>query len=216
MINLRSVNALRGLLRFTQMQTFASPLVANNYFAFAFMQLFERNKRPQELDPIFKRETKMKGHIKSKAIKVHSPKLNENPRKQKQKLKNHKGLLKRIKIVHLAIVRSALDGTECSNSSPQAPGISTDTKAEPISSGREGQDTCTKPIWTRLRNWCPTSRESHSSRDTDLYTQLDCHHLLHNHQPLLPCRLLLLLSIDLLHLVLDVDGMIFGLIAERV
>jgi hypothetical protein len=35
----------------------------------AFMQLFERNKTPGELDHSFKRVTKLKGHLKSRARK---------------------------------------------------------------------------------------------------------------------------------------------------
>lgn len=76
-----------------------SPFLHVPIYNFAFMQLFERTKTPAELDPIFKRQTKMKGHIKSTAIKEHSPKLNTKARAQKQRLKNHKGLLKRVKIV---------------------------------------------------------------------------------------------------------------------
>ena len=76
-----------------------SPLIHVPIYNFAFMQLFERTKTPAELDPIFKRQTKMKGHIKSKAIKEYSPKLNTKARAQKQRLKNHEGLLKRVKIV---------------------------------------------------------------------------------------------------------------------
>lgn len=65
----------------------------------AFMQMFERIKTPAELSPVFKRVTKEKGHLKSKARKDFSNKLNTRVRTQKQRLKNHKGLLKRIKIV---------------------------------------------------------------------------------------------------------------------
>ncbi len=74
----------------------------------------------------------MKGHIKSKALKSYSKKLNKNVRKQKQKLKNHKGLLKRIKIVLILLDRLALDGIESSNFNHLDPNICTDTKAEPI------------------------------------------------------------------------------------
>ena len=74
----------------------------------------------------------MKGHIKSKALKSYSKKLNTNVRKQKQKLKNHKGLLKRIKIVLIHIVRLALDGIESSNFNRPDPSICTGTKAELI------------------------------------------------------------------------------------
>ena len=70
-------------------------------YSMAFMQLFERNKTPAELSPVFKRETKQKGHLKHKNMKNYSNKLNKQVRKPKQKLKNHKGLLKRVKIVHL-------------------------------------------------------------------------------------------------------------------
>lgn len=68
-------------------------------YNFAFMQLFEKNKKPEELNSVFKRQTTQKGHIKSKAQKSYSTKLNESAKKQSQKLKNHKGLLKRVKIV---------------------------------------------------------------------------------------------------------------------
>lgn len=76
-----------------------SPLLQTPLYSFALMQLFERNKLPGELDPAFKRETKMKGHLKFKSRKVYSKKLNTRVRTQKQRLKNHKGLLSRVKIV---------------------------------------------------------------------------------------------------------------------
>lgn len=100
MISLRSLAALKPALALPRL--FAPSLLHCARFDFAFMQLFERNKRPDELDPIFKRATKLKGHLKSKATKQFSKKLNTNVRRQKQKLKNHKGLLKRIKIVVLS------------------------------------------------------------------------------------------------------------------
>lgn len=99
MISLRALTAFKGALGLPRL--LAPSLLQGPRFQFAFMQLFERNKRPDELDPIFKRATKLKGHLKSKATKHFSKKLNTNVRRQKQKLKNHKGLLKRIKIVSL-------------------------------------------------------------------------------------------------------------------
>ena len=81
---------------------------------------------------MFKRETKLKGHLKSKATKDYSKKLNMNVRRQKQKLKNHKGLLKRIKIVSIQPLRSVPAGIGASNSSPQAVAISAATKLRPI------------------------------------------------------------------------------------
>lgn len=58
----------------------------------------------------------MKGHLKSRSTKSYSNKLNTvSVRKPKQKLKNHKGLLKRIKIVTMLIFRLVLAGTESSN-----------------------------------------------------------------------------------------------------
>lgn len=52
-----------------------------NKFNFAFMSLFENNKTPGELDPVFKRKTKLKGHLKfKKNSQVVSPKKNENRR----------------------------------------------------------------------------------------------------------------------------------------
>jgi len=75
-----------------------------NTFNFAFMSLFEKNKSPGELDQVFKRKTKLKGHVKfKKNSQVVSPKLNPKRKDQKVKLANHKGLLKRIKIVILSI-----------------------------------------------------------------------------------------------------------------
>jgi hypothetical protein len=103
----------------------------------------------------------MKGHLKSKAIKSYSKKLNTNVRKQKQKLKNHKGLLKRIKIVPLILVRWALDGIENSNFNLQDPSIFTDIKAEPTSLESVELDTCIRPILTRLRSSSLTIRENH-------------------------------------------------------
>jgi hypothetical protein len=81
---------------------------------------------------VFKRETKLKGHLKSKATKNYSKKLNTNVRRQKQKLKNHKGLLKRIKIVIIQPLRSVPAGIDASNSSPQAVAICAATKHRPI------------------------------------------------------------------------------------
>ena len=68
-------------------------------FPVTFMKLFEKNKSPAELSPVFKRQTKQKGHVKYKNQKKFSNKLNKQVRKPKQRLKNHKGLLKRVKIV---------------------------------------------------------------------------------------------------------------------
>lgn len=89
-----------------------------NKFNFAFMALFEQNKKPAELDPAFKRKTKLKGHIKHKKnSQVVSTKLNEHRREQKSKLANHKGLLKRIKIVNIfLIIRLVQDGIVNSSS----------------------------------------------------------------------------------------------------
>lgn len=89
-----------------------------NKFNFAFMSLFENNKPKGELDPVFKRKTKLKGHLKfKKNDQVVSPKLNEKIRQQKSKLANHKGLLKRIKIVNFFIkIRLVQDGIVNSSS----------------------------------------------------------------------------------------------------
>ncbi len=67
---------------------------------------------------MFKRKTKLKGHVKNKKnSQVVSPKLNDNRRQQKTKLANHRGLLKRIKIVILYFeVRLVQDGTGNSSS----------------------------------------------------------------------------------------------------
>jgi len=45
------------------------------------MSLFENNKPKGELDPVFKRKTTLKGHLKfKKNTQVVSPKLNEKRR----------------------------------------------------------------------------------------------------------------------------------------
>jgi hypothetical protein len=131
MINLRPVLALRGIFRALKFGLPAPALAFAPAYSFAFMQLFEKNKRPHELDPIFKRETKLKGHLKSKATKNYSKKLNTNVRKQKQKLKNHKGLLKRIKIVAMGLCRWVRAGTGSSSSNRRVLGTCTATRAEP-------------------------------------------------------------------------------------
>lgn len=73
----------------------------------------------------------MKGHLKSRSSKHHSNKLNTlSVRKPKQKLKNHKGLLKRIKIVGLRVYRLDLVGIDNSNFSLQVKVISEETRVE--------------------------------------------------------------------------------------
>lgn len=109
MITFKRVLATARL--FSRMQSSVVPSVGsfmgltyNNKFNFAFMSLFENNKTPGELDPVFKRKTKLKGHVKfKKNNQVVSPKLNPKRKDQKAKLKNHRGLLKRIKIVFIYI-----------------------------------------------------------------------------------------------------------------
>lgn len=81
-------------------------LMQRNSFSFAFMSLFENNKTPGELDPAFKRKTKLKGHAKHKRNNgIVSPKLNSKVKEQKVKLSNHKGMLKRIKIVIFYLIK---------------------------------------------------------------------------------------------------------------
>jgi hypothetical protein len=76
-----------------------------NMYNFAFMSLFENNKSPGELNHVFKRVTKLKGHKKfKKNNNIESPKLNPNRSVQKTSLKNHRGLLKRIKIVRFILI----------------------------------------------------------------------------------------------------------------
>lgn len=132
MLALRNITAPRFILGLARTAGLCGGLAPVPAFGFAFMQLFERNKRPEELSPVFKRETKLKGHLKSKATKFYSKKLNTNVRKQKQKLRNHKGLLKRIKIVRMGIARLARDGIGGSNSSHLDRVICTVIKVGPI------------------------------------------------------------------------------------
>jgi hypothetical protein len=68
--------------------------------SFAIMKLFESPKKPEELSPVFKKPERLKGHLRAKDRKGYiSPKLNPKVREKKKRLKNHKGMLKRIKIV---------------------------------------------------------------------------------------------------------------------
>ena len=92
---------IKNLLRIGSIaRPFLTPgLIQKPLYSMAFMQLFEKNKTPAELSPVFKRETKKKGHVQFKGRKNFSKKLNTQVRIPKQKLKNHKGLLKRVKIV---------------------------------------------------------------------------------------------------------------------
>lgn len=55
MINLRSIVAIRNLIRMAYAPQSACGLTFNTNYNFAFMQLFEKNKRPEELSPVFKR-----------------------------------------------------------------------------------------------------------------------------------------------------------------
>lgn len=99
MISIRNLFKFSSTIQFAKNFTTKPTIFYRLNYGMAFMQLFERTKTPAELDPSFKRITKLKGHLKSKATKKYSKKLNTNVRKQKVSLKNHKGLLKRIKIV---------------------------------------------------------------------------------------------------------------------
>jgi hypothetical protein len=74
-------NALKGgVQQLTQTVLTGHRLTFAPVYSMAFMQLFERNKTPAELDHSFKRITKLKGHLKSAARKVYSNKLNTNVR----------------------------------------------------------------------------------------------------------------------------------------
>ena len=68
------------------------------------------------MSPVFKRVVKEKGHLQSKARKNYSKKLNPKVKTQKQRLKNHKGLLKRVKIVTDLLYRWDPDGIDSLNS----------------------------------------------------------------------------------------------------
>ena len=112
--------AIKNLLKASSVLT--NPLLMRSLvyvptYNVAFMQLFEKHKRPAELHPIFKRVVKEKGHLKSKGRKIYSKKLNTKVKTQKQRLKNHKGLLKRVKIVSVLLDRLVQDGTESLSSS---------------------------------------------------------------------------------------------------
>ena len=77
-------------------KTFAMP----PQYSFAMMNLFEQPKKPSELDPAFKKAKRLKGHLRAKGRKGYiSPKLNKKVKETPMRLKNHKGMLKRVKIV---------------------------------------------------------------------------------------------------------------------
>jgi len=112
----------------------------------------------------------MKGHLKSRGSNHHSNKLNtKSVRKPKQKLKNHKGLLKRVKIVAFCWFRLVPDGIESSNSNPQERIIYVVTKAEQTCSEKGRLVTCTKQICSRSKSWFLTSRENRWKWDIDIY-----------------------------------------------
>ena len=78
-----NVSKTLGQMQFTKPNTnkMMASLNQLNYFNFAFMSLFENNKTPAELSPVFKRQTKFKGHLKNKKSKaVQSTKLNPKVR----------------------------------------------------------------------------------------------------------------------------------------
>lgn len=80
----------------TQVRYLATP----HSYSFAFMTLFENNKKPAELSPVFKKPERIKGHLRYKNRKGYvSPKLNKKTKLTQNRLKNHKGMLKRVKIV---------------------------------------------------------------------------------------------------------------------
>ncbi len=112
----------------------------------------------------------MKGHLKSRSIKSHSIKLNtKSVRKPKQKLKNHKGLLKRVKIVIMLIVRWVHVGIGSSNSNHQGKATCSATRAEPIWWERDKLVTCTRQTCSKLRDSFHISRGSLWRWDIDIY-----------------------------------------------
>lgn len=81
-----------------------SNLLAPLQYSFAMMNLFEQPKKPHELDPAFKKKERLKGHLRSKNRKGYvSPKLNPKVKETPMRLKNHKGMLKRVKIVKIVV-----------------------------------------------------------------------------------------------------------------
>ncbi len=77
------------------------------------MSLFDQPKKPSQLSPVFQKPKRLKGHLKSKNRKGYiSPKLNTKVKESPIKLKNHRGLLKRIKIVIIILCRLVQDGIE--------------------------------------------------------------------------------------------------------
>ena len=162
MITIKNMLRLGRAFNSLYFMTSLSPLLTIPNYSFAFMQLFERHKTKAELDPVFKRETKMKGHLKSRSSKHHSTKLNTlSVRKPKQKLKNHKGLLKRIKIVFFRVLRSDLVGIGSSNSNLLERATCEETRAEPTWWERDRHVTCIRLTCLRSKSWFHILRESH-------------------------------------------------------
>lgn len=131
MIALKNIARASRVLSFSKQLLRPAFLIQTPLYSFSFMQLFEANKPKGELDPAFKRITKLKGHVKSSSRKVYSKKLNRKARVQKQRLKNHKGLLKRIKIVNILSLRWVLAGIASSSFNPQARNIFCATNQDP-------------------------------------------------------------------------------------
>jgi hypothetical protein len=111
----------------------------------------------------------MKGHLKSRSSKHHSTKLNTlSVRKPKQKLKNHKGLLKRIKIVVFRICRLDLVGIGSLSFNHPEKATWGEIKVEPTWWGRGRPATCTRPICLKSRSWSRTLRGNRWKWDIDI------------------------------------------------
>ncbi len=111
----------------------------------------------------------MKGHLKSHGRKKFSTKLNKTVRVQKQRLKNHKGLLKRVKIVNINIVRWDLVGTVVLNLLLLVSVILILIKVRLIWSVREELDIYIRQILTVWRNLFLTLNVNLLKEDTDLF-----------------------------------------------
>jgi len=118
----------------------------------------------------------MKGHLKSRSSNHHSTKLNTlSVRKPKQKLKNHKGLLKRIKIVVFLIFRLDLVGIDSLSFNHQEKVTWEEIKAEPIWWEKDRPVMCTRPTCSKSRSWSRTLRGNLWKWDIDINSLVNYH-----------------------------------------
>ena len=134
-------------------------------YSFAMMSLFEQPKKPEELSSVFKKPERIKGHLKDKNRKGYiSPKLNTKTRVTPLLAKNHKGMLKRVKIVLISWCRWDPFGTDSSKDSVPITITWRGRNRDRTSEERAETITFPRPTSGESREWSLTSN-AEVSRD---------------------------------------------------